>query len=259
MNVKGWIVMAGAVAALAAAAHAEGPVPLRSFERFDLDSGTANGLWAELGSTYVEDTDATDLATLFGVLAYGDGDWAEAGLILPYSLVEESDDGIGDLRLYGKLVPVRTRLLDVGAGFEFLFPTGDQDDGLGNDEFGFLPYVTGALHVGPAELRGHGGYRFYDDSDDANGRNPLPESWVYGGALHVPLGDMLTLRLETVGETIDIPGEDADLVFFQPGVDVQLALDGAAVLLRPTLAVGVNDDTPDWGIGGSVVLLWAGE
>jgi hypothetical protein len=42
---------------------------------------------------------------------------------------------------------------------------------------------------------------------------------------------------------------------FQPGVDVRVLAD-AIDLLRPTGAVGLTSDSPDGGVGGSVVLAW---
>ena len=90
----------------ATAASAEDAVPLRSFSRFELDSGTVDGLWTEVGTAYSEDRESgvsTDLATVFGRLAYG-GKYAEAGLLFPYHNLDvdlgrsgsANEDGIGD-------------------------------------------------------------------------------------------------------------------------------------------------------------------
>jgi len=266
----GCLLVASALLTVTVAAAAE-TMPLRSFSRFELDTGTANGLWAEIGSSYSDDgalgpgSSVTnreglsfDTVNVFGRAAYG-CPYGEAGLILPYNDVDvdieglgsDDENGIGDIRLYGKAVPIRTELIDLGAGFDFSFPSGDEDDGLGDGEVGFLPFFTAAVHLGTVDARGHFGYRFFTDKDKW-------ESFVYGFGLYGPVNDKVALRAEFNSVTQKAHGPDIDPWTFEPGVDIRIpAGDEMSVLVRPTVLVGMNDDAPDWGIGGSVALAWS--
>jgi hypothetical protein len=245
----------------ATVAPAEDTVPLRSFSRFELDSGTVEGLWTEVGNAYSEDRQSgveTDLNTTFGRFAYGDK-YSEAGLLFPYHNLDvdlgrsgsANEDGTGDLRLYGKTVPIRTELIDLGAGMELSVPTGEEDEGLGEGEVGFLPFVTSAVHLGMVDARGHFGYRFFSDDDKW-------EAFHYGFGLYAPIGKNIALRTEFNAIVQKAPGSDPDPWMFEPGVDIGIpAGEGIEFVVRPTGLVGMNNDAPDWGVGGSVVLAWS--
>jgi hypothetical protein len=271
------------VALLTATAAAAGDtMPLRSFSRFKLDSGTANGLWAEIGASFSEDSknrvDA-EAVTVLGRIAYG-GEHAEAGVIIPYHNFKidpydsksEDSDSIGDIELYGKVIPVRTELIDLGVGMSVSFQSGDKKTRLGDgetnfvpfftgalhqqsrvgaDKSSFLPFLTGAVHLGMVDFRGHFGYRFYADKG-------MWESFHYGFGLYAPIRDRIVARTEFNAFVQKAPGRDPDPWTFEPGVDIYLAVnEDTSVLLRPTGLVGMNGDAPDWGIGGSIVVNWS--
>lgn len=246
----------------------ESAMPLRSFERFELDSATADGLWAELGSVFEREEEGPfelDVITTFLRVAYG-WDMLEAGILIPYHHVDleaeffgESleEDGLGDIDLYGKIIPLRSENLSAGLGFAFSVPSGDEDDGLGAGEVGFLPFGTAGLHLGTAEIGAHFGYQFFTEDDEGFAEPEALDAFVYGAGLHVPIGDMLAARLEFLGLTVDAPGgSNPDLFVLEPGVDIRLPLGMTDLLLRPTGRIGLNDDAPDWGVGGSVAVAW---
>ncbi|MBI4515949.1 MAG: hypothetical protein HY699_09070, partial [Deltaproteobacteria bacterium] len=63
------------------------------------------------------------------------------------------------------------------------------------------------------------------------------------------------MRAELLGESFDT-NDSQSVVLFEPGVDIRLAAGAVDILLRPTAAAGFTDESPDWGIGGSVALAW---
>lgn len=256
-----------AAPASAPVAKAPSNVAVRSFERFELDSGVAEGLWAEGVVTFKHNSERdkgtgrkTNTSRILAGprLVYGI-DMFEGGLVIPYRRSEEdiengvssSEDGIGDITLYGKAVPLRSEYADLGGGLVISLPSGDKDEDLGTGEAAFLPYVTGAVHLGFLDVLAHGGYSFTVDKT-ATARDSI---W-FGGGLHTSMSDRLALRGEFVGKITRERGEDATDLSFQPGVDINFPLETVNVLIRPTGAIGMTDDTPDFGVGGSVVVLW---
>ena len=244
-------------------------MPVRSFDRFEFDTVTAHGAWVEVAtalSRKEENRASADVITVEPRLVYG-GDLAEGGLIIPYHQISlgvpsffgqfsRDENGIGDIRLYGKVVPLRTKWFDGGLGLDLSFPSGDEHKGLGAGVVGFLPYGMAAVHLGSAALRAHFGYRaFAGSNEDFLGRDSAPNSFVYGGGVFAALGTFFGVRAELVGESLDAL-RSADLLAFEPGVDIRVPLGAVDLLLRPTGAVGLTDDAPDWGIGGSVGLAW---
>lgn len=269
-----WLIMAlGALAAVARPMPAEAEeraMPLRSFDRFELDPKTARGLWAEAATALAreeEDGSSLEVITVAPRLVCG---WRhlELGVLIPYHFVNvevsvpsgpvfrldgrREEDGIGDIQLYGKGV-LRTELVDGALGLDLSLPSGDEGKGLGAGEVGFLPFGAVGVPVGPAEVRAHVGYRAFVDSDDDHffDQDPL-DFLLYGFGLFVPFSDHLAGRVEFLGAASDEP----HVVTFEPGLDVRIPLGPADLLLRPTGAVGITGDAPDWGVGGSVALAW---
>jgi hypothetical protein len=243
----------------------ESGMPLRSYTRFALDPAVANGLWGEVGSIYeTEDVDDEDLdvQTTFARAAYGHGMW-EAGVMLPYHDIDlEEDDhgqkmkleeaGFGDLEAYGKFLPLHTELFTAGVGCVLSFPTGNEDEYLGTGEVGFLPFGTGAVRLGPAELGAHIGYQYYSDSGQ---EDPL-HGLVYGGGVRVPFADMVAVGVDILGETLDARGSNPDIVVAEPALDLRVPVGEVGLWLRLAGVAGLNNDSPDWGIGGSVAVDW---
>jgi len=225
------------------------PAEMHRFQGFATDAATARGLWAEIGSMYLQESDFgldADAVSTFARLAYGQAGW-EVGAELPYGYVDVdglgSDDGLGDLRLWGKVLPVRTDVFTLGGGLVTSFPTGS--GGFTTDEYGFLPFLTAALAAGPASLRASVGYDVYTGTD-------VFDSVDYNVAALVPVGDRIVLRGEFVGKHFTDIG--ADPVSFVPGLDIRVPLGSGELLVRPTGAVGLTDEAADWGVGLSLAF-----
>ena len=253
----------------AAAQETERTMPVRNFDRFELESETVNGLWAEAGAFLQRKTVQgsakrdIDVTTAFARLAYGGSNKWEGDLSIPYHLVDKDQisggktlnvgdyDGIGDIQLSGKYVPVRDPLFDFGVGALVSLPSGDDAKALGSGEFGGMPFITGSLHLAVAEVRGHFGAEFFTGSNQ-NGQ--ATDSFVYGVSINAPLGKYLALRNEFAGTTLrDLPGTPK-AVSYLPGLDIRIPIGSWDVLLRPTAIIGMTDLAPDWGVGGSIVV-----
>jgi hypothetical protein len=248
----------------------ERTIPLRSFDRFELDSEAVNGLWAEAGTLLEKKKDPapggrieTDAKTAFARLAYGGNDSWEADLLVPYHFVDadlkagggESDfasgEGIGDVQLSGKYVPIRGKVMDLGIGGLLSLPSGDDKKGFGAGELGGMPFVTGTMHVAVAELRAHVGAEFFTGSSHGG---QATDRIVYGFDLIAPLCKYASLRNEFSGTNFrDLPNSPK-AVSYLPGLDIRVPIGGWDVLLRPTGLIGITSQAPDWGFGGSVVI-----
>jgi hypothetical protein len=245
-------------------------VPLRSFSRFQYDSGSAHGLWVELdaANSHFErgegDASASldvDVIQVGPTLAYGGEAW-EAGFIVPYlhsdatvcqpysgGCSKREENGVGDIQTYGKYV-WRSESLHLGGGLNLSLPSGDRDKGFGSGEVGVAPFATAALIVGPVEMRTHIGNLFYaDDSSAFAPRDVL----FYGGGLFGRLGEHLALRGEIVGSRLD-RHDQQNWITFEPGVDVRIPLGAIDLLIRPTASVGLTEASPDWGVGGGIAI-----
>ena len=243
---------------------------VRSFERFEFDTVTASGLWAEVATSLAHEESqgiSADLITVESRLVYG-AEWIEGGLFIPYERLgvsgpisfaggEAEENGIGDLQLYGKAVPLRTEWVDAGIGLEISLPSGDESKGLGAGSTGFLPYGMAAVHLGPADLRGHFGYDAFLTSDGTVfGRERAPNVFIYGWGLFGTITDRVGVRTEFVAETFDGANDNRHVLSFEPGFDVRFPLGSIDLLIRPTGAVGLTHDSPDWGVGGAVTVNW---
>lgn len=234
-------------------------MPLRSLQRFSLETATPTGFWAEIGAFYEESTDSQrdadlGLKTAAMRFAYGQAKW-EAGLQLPYHLLDGhvlgadvDEDGVGDLEAWGKYIPLRSALLDAGAGIQLSLPTGDEDD-FGSGEVEILPFITGTFHLGLVDLRGHVGLNILTEGDtDA-------DSLVYGFGMFAPVGEYVALRAEF--NTFRVDDNDHPVTTFYPGVDFRIPAGPVDILLRPTGAMGISELAADWGVGGSIVVAQA--
>jgi len=232
-------------------------MPRRAFQRFSLEAATPTGFWAETGAFYEEagdeDFDA-EAITALARFAYGQKMW-EAGLEVPYhwvdvdtSLGDFDEDGIGDLRTWGKFIPLDGPMLTAGGGMQISFPTGDEDD-FGSGEVEILPFITGSVHLGILDIRGHVGLNILTEGDtDA-------DSLVYGFGGFMPIGEYVALRGEF--NTFRVNDNDNAVTSFLPGIDFRIPAGPVDVLIRPTGEVGISNLAADWGIGGSVAVAQA--
>jgi len=264
-------------------------VPTRAFDRFEFDSETEVGLWAEAGALYERQQDADikeghisglHSTTAFARFAYGGEKW-EAGAFVPYLDVEGSlashghttdvsENGVGDILLAGKYVPVRSDLLDLGAGAAVSLPSGDQtrgrgsggaalavpsggaNEGLGSGEFGGVPFVTGALHMAVADVRAHVGGEFFTWSNHHHGA--ASNRLVYGYGIFLPIGKYVALRNEFSGVNVYDLKNGPTVVNYLPGLDFRLPIGNLDALLRITGVMGLSAEAPSWGAGGSLVI-----
>lgn len=241
---------------------AEGQVPLaRSFERFEYDSGSVEGVWVELRSAYAQFdrsdrlSSSADVVGVEGLLAYGGDGW-ELGLRLPYVNVDGEDDvdGLGDMQLYLKKI-MRTEWIHVGAGIDLSLPTGDDDKGLGTGDLGGAPFGTLAVPLSTMEIRAHVGHLFVSD-DGSYFSTESPDVLFYGVGLVGSPRDEVILRLEFLGSRLYYPSSANENAFtLQPGVDVRIPLSSVDLFLRSSLTVGLNDIAPNWGVGVGFTLL----
>ncbi len=244
----------------------------RSFASFITDAETSRGVWAEVGSLYFND-DARHLdidgAHTFLHVSFGQKMW-EAGLLLPYEYVKVDagfanfeGDGVGDLSLWGKVVPVRTDMFTLGIGMSASFPSGDQQ-AFTSDEYGFNPFLTAGFVAGPVHLGTSVGYSRFTDSERS-------DAVTYNANILAPIGDMIVLRGELIGahyadlhqneghgvtssDIMAFGGVGDDPVSFVPGLDIIFPVgDGAQFMLRPTGAVGISD-AADWQLGLSIAF-----
>ena len=258
----------------AAAADAERTVPDRAFDGFELESKTVDGFWGELGALYQRtDTSNPDrigvagkltdnTETAFARAAYGQGNKWEGDLFIPYINREGSltaggfkndlgNNGIGDITLSGKYIPIRSDTLDLGAGALLSLPSGDDNKGLGTGEFGAMPFITSSFNLAIVEARGHFGGEFFTGSNDTGlAYNRV----VYGGGLFTPIGKYVFFRNEFDGATLyDAPNSPRSVSYF-PGLDLRIPIGELDLVLRVTGAIGLSDQAPDWGAGGSFVI-----
>ncbi len=242
----------------------ERTVPTRAFDRFEFDSETSVGLWAEAGALYErqQDQDAVRLhsTTGFARFAYGGEKW-EAGAFVPYLDVEGksgsgadtanvSENGVGDILLAGRYIPIRSDFLDLGGGAAVSLPSGDQDRGLGVGELGGIPFITAALHMGPADVRAHLGGEFFTGSSLQGASDRL----VYGFGIFLPFCKYAALRNEFSAVDVYSVNNSPKIVNYLPGLDFRLPIGNLDMLLRITGAVGVSAEAPSWGAGGSLVI-----
>lgn len=237
------------IAAVPAPEPEREPPILREVAGFLTDAETTRGFWVELGSAYASETDLgpdLDVWNLFARVAAGGEMW-EIGVQLPYTWVNSAigdDDGLNDMHLWAKVLPIRTDIVTAGGGLVVSAPTGDSPL-FTADEWGFNPFLTSAFAAGPASLRATLGYDRYIDIDDS-------DAMTYNAAVLVPVGDMVVLRGEFDGyHGFDT---DADPVSFVPGVDVIVTLGPADLWIRATGAAGLTDEAADWEFGLSLAL-----
>lgn len=241
------------------AAVVEPPKPVltnRLFFNFIEDAETTRGLWVEAREILSDETDGPvdEFQLLTQLIAAYGGDIWEAGMLLPYGYVQIDDgpgnddrhDNLGDLSLYGKVIPLRTDMFSLGGGLEVAFPTGGGF--FTTDEYGFNPFLTGSVEAGPASIRGHIGYEAYTGDSVSEGVD-------YSLAALVPMSELLTLRTEIFGAhyTENAPMGD-DPVSIGPGLDLR-TLDGNwQVVLRLSGAAGLTNEAPDYQIGVGLVI-----
>ena len=227
-------IAAGLSLCFALTAHADEAAPqvheLRQYFGFETDAETNRGLWMEVGGSYASEDDLPpDLQkySAFLRLAYGGDKW-EAGMTLPYVNFDQEtvrgQDGLGNMVLYGKFLPVRTEKATFGGGLTVEVPTGTFEPRdaanaplpgeFDNDEATFEPFLTAAFQCGRFSFRPHLGYGASTDSD----LNELR----WSNAILFSLGEIADLRTEITGSWAhEAPSNEDTEVMVLPGVDLR--------------------------------------
>ncbi len=262
------VAVQGQAAGQKQAADQKRSVASRGYSRFELESATVDGLWAELGALYdntntditnfpTQQVDDLDRANAFARFAYGGGNMWEGGVLLPFYSADGEVNGknidatgVGDVQLSGKFIPLRTSVVTFGGGLLMTLPTGDEDDGFGTGEVGGGPFLTMGVNLAILELRGHAGWEFLAGDHD---KEINSDRLLYGFGIHVPIGDYVAVRNEFVGVRLDSPDNPTE-VNYLGGFDFRLPIGNFDLLFRPTGTVGVTNRAPDWGVGASIAF-----
>lgn len=246
-------------------AEAEETMTLRNFDAFEFDTTTAEGAWMETLHFFLREKEelrsiemTANTYSFLARLVYGQEN-VEGGILIPYlvssasvevlGVTEEEDlEAVGNLSIYSKVVPIETELFKAGLGLELELPSGD----IGSDDVGLIPFFAVSETLGQVEVTQHLGYQFFPGNSDKNA-----EALSYGGSIRTATAENFALRIEIVGVTQfaeDEEDEDTTLVTFEPGIDFRIPAERFALFIRPSGLVGLTDDAPDWGAGGSLAV-----
>lgn len=199
-----------------------------------------------LGRFELDDPDV-DLDQFVVEAAFGVTDWLTVEAELPFLRVDadpgDSESGIGDIALEAKaslkggaanpigFIPE----FDVAAGVRLTLPTGDEDEGLGEEEVTLAPFVAGSWWI-ERWIAAHAflGVEWQED------RRPVHR--VNATAEFAPWSPELSLF---AGLQVEREGSDASAVLFIPGAEYRFP--GIPLSVGASLPIGVNDRAPDWG------------
>lgn len=238
------------------------PVVMRKYSGFLTDAETTRGLRVEIGGGYAAEYHPSNVgdveaAQAYGILSYGREEW-EVGVMLPSYLYAHQDTvgdtkGFGDMRVWGKYLPVRTEKFTFGGGLIITAPTGA--GGMGTALWGFEPFLTSACQVGIASIRTSIGYNVFTKHDDFAGGIDAPND-MYDNldnnlAVLAPVAENLVVRAELTHN--HFANNDNDPVSIFPGVDYSIPVGANEVVLRPTLGIGITE-APDWQVGLGIAL-----
>jgi hypothetical protein len=237
---------------------------------FLTDSETTRGLRAELGAFYAAEYHPARVGDVEAVNTYAHISYGtelfEVGVHAPLFIwtQQESIPGdrsdFGDLSLWAKVIPLRMDNFTLGGGLIATFPTAG--DGLGTDEYGFEPFITGGALAGPVDLRVSFGYIVTTSPDlnlvDINGNpigtpNDLYDRTDLNFAALYPVADNVVVRGEFTHQHFVGSFKEVDPVSIFPGVDVSFPLGNVDLVLRPTLGIGLHH-APDWQIGLGIAV-----
>lgn len=243
--------------AAAPAPEPEPVVPVRKFIGFITDAETTRGLRAEIGTMYAAEYHPSSVGNAeatntYAHISYGKELWEVGALLPPFQYVHQNGIGdttdFGDLRLWGKIIPLRTENFSAGGGMQITFPTAGS--GLGTEGYGFKPFLTAGGLAGPVHLRGSVGYDVYADSNDAIADDAFDNVDLNFAALY-PVCENTVIRTELTWNHFADSGADPVSIF--PGVDYSIPVGSNELVLRPTLGIGLTE-APDWQIGLGIAL-----
>lgn len=197
---------------------------------------------------YRDDDYDLDVRVLRFEATYGITEWVTAEVELPFVWVDpspgSSESGVGDLVLEGKMSfnterhsPAGFIAMDLAGGMRIQLPTGDEDDGTGEEDpaltlFGaasrrFLPWL-----VGHAELY----LTLQSEERPEHGVNVAADFHPWMPELS--LVGAINLRFE---------GTERTEFTFIPGAEWRFAQPLKGMSVGIGLPLGLTSDSPDWG------------
>jgi hypothetical protein len=196
----------------------------------------------------VDDSDIDlDLMGFRAEAAYGVTDWLTAEIEVPFLRVDPdpggSESGIGDIQLEGKMSFNRNRKspagfidMDIAGGVRFTLPTGDDDDGTGQEHataglFGAVSHRFTPIIAGHGEIF----VQWQKDHRPLHGVNVVADFTPWGRDLSL-LAGLNIIREGTEDTEVD----------FVPGVEYRFAQPRLA--LGAGLPIGLTDDSPNFGV-----------
>jgi hypothetical protein len=188
-----------------------------------------------------------DLDQCVAELAFGVTDWLTLEGEVPFLRIDfdpgDSESGIGDLALEAKASLRRAATnpigfipdVDLAAGVRMTLPTGDEDEGLGEEEATFGPFVAGSWWLERwVALHARLGLEWQED------RRPVHR--VNVTAEFAPWSPEFSLM---GGLQIEREGSDPSAVLLIPGGEYRFP--GLPLALGASLPFGLTSRAPDWG------------
>lgn len=180
-------------------------------------------------------------------LAFGVADWITLEAELPFLRVDadpgDSESGVGDIALEAKasLKAGATNPIgfipdiDLAAGLRVTLPTGDEDEGLGEEEATLAPFFAGSWWIERwIAVHARLGLEWQED------RRPMHQA--NATAEFAPWAPEVSLF---AGLQIEREGSDASAILFIPGAEYRFP--GIPLSIGASLPLGVNDRAADWG------------
>jgi hypothetical protein len=184
--------------------------------------------------------------------SYGLGERSELGVILPFFVQDTdvagassvTDNGIGDLELYVKFKRQVATNCSVAGGLELTLPTGNEKKTFGTGELGFNPFLSSRYQRGSIGVGGHVGYRMFTGHPD--------DEFNWGVQFLLRANQQLLFRAEVSGRYFKSFGDEFNDVLLLPGLDFGF---GENVVFRPTMLIGLSEESPNWGAGLGLVIM----
>jgi hypothetical protein len=194
-----------------------------------------------------DDGPEAEFDTFVAELAFGVFDWLLVEAELPFVRVDvdpgSSESGIGDIALKAK-ASLRSSPKnpigfipdwDVAAGVRLTLPTGDEDEGLGEEELTLKPFVAASYWIERwVGIHAQLGTELQEDRRPMHMIGATGEFILWGPELSLMGG----LQIEREGS------EDAAILLI-PGAEYRFS--GSPFALGASIPIGVNDEAPDWG------------
>ncbi len=237
----------------------------RLFLRFIEDAAVVPSFWLEGQLDFLTNGEGfdpsgsgageADLRRLGGVFAFNVAEDFEFGGSLMYLHRDpddgDSDQGLGDLDIWGKIKVVQDPL-DVTFGLLVSLPTGDSDEFLGTGETDLEFFGSVRQDHSSFSWTANAGIRINQDPDFPGTSIEGNSSVLLGGGVIFPLGRNWAIIGETAWETERYDGTKNSLQL-GGGFDWRM---GDAFMVRGSGFAGLTDGAPDVEFIGSFVWIF---